>query len=204
MSEFDQKAAEWDNNPMHMERSRAVADNIEKQISLHRNMSVLEFGAGTGTTSMFLARRVKDIVMMDSSTEMVKRMNEKIREEGIKNLKALHFDLENDYYSGKFDLIFTQMVLHHVIDTGQILRKFTAMLNPCGYIAIADLYSEDGSFHGNGFTGHAGFDPDELGRMLTENKFVNIYHNKCFTIHKNIDGKGRTAFDMFLLSARLE
>jgi ubiquinone/menaquinone biosynthesis C-methylase UbiE len=204
MSEFDHKAAEWDNNPMHLERSRAVAENIEKQISLHRNMSVLEFGAGTGTTSMFLAGRVRDIVMMDSSTGMVNKMNEKIKAEGIRNLKALHLDLENDFYSGKFDLIFCQMVLHHVEDVDQLLRKFSNMLNPCGYIAIADLYPEDGEFHGHGFTGHNGFDPDELGKMLSENKFTNIYHNRCFTIVKEIEGKGKRSFDMFLLSARLE
>ena len=63
------------------------------------------------------------------------------------------------YGEGSFDLIYTLMVLHHVGDVETIIRKFRGLLNPGGYLAIADLYSEDGSFHGEGFSGHMGFDP---------------------------------------------
>ena len=50
------------------------------------------------------------------------------------------------------------MVLHHVTDIENIIRKFHNLLNPDGHLAIADLYTEDGSFHGKEFTGHKGFD----------------------------------------------
>ncbi len=33
----------------------------------------------------------------------------------------------------------------------RILEKFHDLLNPSGYLAIADLYPEDGSFHGLSF-----------------------------------------------------
>jgi hypothetical protein len=32
--------------------------------------------------------------------------------------------------------------------------------------AIADLYPEDDSFHGEGFAGYKGFDPEELSGLL--------------------------------------
>ena len=58
------------------------------------------------------------------------------------------------------------MVLHHVGDIDTIIKKFHDLLNPGGYLAIADLYSEDGSFHGEGFHGHRGFDPVSLAALL--------------------------------------
>jgi 16S rRNA A1518/A1519 N6-dimethyltransferase RsmA/KsgA/DIM1 with predicted DNA glycosylase/AP lyase activity len=48
MNEFDIKAAEWDNNPMHWERSEAIVNEIIKLIPLSNKMTALEYGAGTG------------------------------------------------------------------------------------------------------------------------------------------------------------
>jgi 2-polyprenyl-3-methyl-5-hydroxy-6-metoxy-1,4-benzoquinol methylase len=149
MNEFDLKAAEWDNNPMHIERSKAIASGIKARIPLNKNMTALEFGAGTGTTSLFLADSLKEITMMDNSHGMVSVMTEKIRSAPLKNLKVVEFDLDKDeYIKEHFDLVFNQMVLHHVSDVNSIIGKFKKLLNPGGYLAIADLYKEDGSFHG--------------------------------------------------------
>ncbi len=152
INEFDIKAAGWDNNPMHWDRSVAITDLMKKLIPLKKRMIALEYGAGTGIASFLLKDYLKEITLMDSSSEMVRVMNEKIKNTKVKNLKPLNFDLENsDYTRGKFDLIFTQMVLHHVTDIENIIRKFYDLLNPGGYMAIADLYPEDGSFHGEEF-----------------------------------------------------
>ena len=202
-SEFDLKAQQWDNNPVHWDRSVAVADHIRKLIPLKKEMVALEFGAGTGIASFLLKDYLKEITMMDSSTEMVKVMNEKIKKTGVGNLKALNFDLEEtDYAESDFDLIFTQMALHHVRDIGNILRKFHDLLHPGGYLAIADLYPEDGSFHGEGFTGHKGFDIELLSRQVKDQGFTEISHRKCFVMTRKISDTETKNFDIFLLIAR--
>ena len=204
MNEFDIKAADWDSNPMHLARSKAVAENIIRYIPLDSNMRALEYGAGTGSTSHILSDHLKEIIMMDNSPGMVQMMNEKILKTNVKNLKALHFDLEHDEYKGTgFDLIFTQMVLHHVSDIESIINKFRNLLNSGGYIAIADLYLEDGSFHGEGFEGHKGFNPEELSDILRKHGFSDPRHSACFTIQKDIPGKGMGKFEVFILTARL-
>lgn len=204
MNEFDIKAAEWDRNPMHWDRSEAIANEIKKIIPLKKEMSALEYGAGTGITSFLLKEYLKEITLMDNSTEMVKMITEKIKTTGVKNLKVLNFDLEhNDYTDGKFDLIFTQMVLHHVIDIESIISRFGNLLNPGGYLAIADLYEEDGSFHGEGFTGHLGFNIEKLSEILVKNKFRNISHETCFVINRKISDTETKQFGVFLLTARL-
>jgi tRNA (cmo5U34)-methyltransferase len=204
MNEFDIKAADWDKNPMHWDRSEAIANEILKLIPLTSEMTALEYGAGTGITSFLLREHVKEITLMDNSTEMVRVMNEKINSSGVKNLKVLNFDLEHtDYKDGKFDLIFTQMVLHHVADIDSIIKRFRILLNPGGYLAIADLYEEDGSFHGEGFTGHRGFNIENLSGTISKYKFENISHRKCFTIDRIISDTESKQFEVFLLIANL-
>ena len=203
MNEFDLKAAGWDENPMHYERSKAVAEFIRRMIPLNKEMTALEFGAGTGITSMLLADSLREITMTDNSGGMVDAMNKRLIKTGLLNLKALHFDLEKDDYAGEtVDLLFSQMVLHHIADVDSIIRKIVSLLNPGGYIAIADIYPEDGSFHGTGFDGHKGFDPEELSVKLRQNKFENIACQKCFTIRKEANGQMKE-FDVFLLTGRL-
>ena len=202
MNEFDVKAAGWDQNPMHRERSVAIVKELLRQMPVRKEMTAMEFGAGTGITSFLLKDHIKEITMVDSSSGMVNVMQEKVKVAKIKNLKPLLFNLETEEWTGnKFDLIITQMVLHHVIDLDNIFRKFYKIINPGGYLAIADLYPEDGSFHGEGFTGHKGFDTDALSDRLREQGFGNISGRKCFVINKEISEKESRQFDVFLLIA---
>jgi tRNA (cmo5U34)-methyltransferase len=203
MNEFDIKAAEWDNNPMHWDRSEAIAIEIKKLIPVNKEMSALEYGAGTGITSFLLKDSLREITLMDNSTEMVRVMNDKIKTKKVENLKALNFDLEKtDYLEESFDLIFTQMVLHHVADIESIIGRFSKLLNPGGYIAVADLYEEDGSFHGAGFTGHKGFNVEVLSSLLNKYNFSDISSRTCFVIDRKISESETKKFEVFLIIAK--
>jgi tRNA (cmo5U34)-methyltransferase len=202
MSEFDIKAADWDKNPMHWNRSEAIVKEIRKRIPLNRNMTAMEYGAGTGIASFLLRDDLKEITLMDNSSEMVRIITEKIEASKVSNLKVLYSDLEhNNHYTGKFDFIFTQMVLHHVSDIETIINKFSILLNAGGFLAIADLYKEDGSFHGEGFNGHNGFDPESLLAILRKNQFGNISHRSCFVIDRKVSETETKKFEVFLLTA---
>jgi 2-polyprenyl-3-methyl-5-hydroxy-6-metoxy-1,4-benzoquinol methylase len=203
MNEFDLKAAGWDQNPIVWDRAEAIANEIKRLIPLNKQMTALEFGAGTGVTSFILKDSLKEITLMDNSSEMVKIMKNKIKTSGVKNLTALNFNLEqSDFKNAKFDLIFNQMVLHHITDIKDIITKFYNLLNPGGYLAIADLYSEDGSFHGEGFTGHKGFDIEELSASIKKQGFTDISHRKCYTINKKVSDTVTKPFDVFLIIAK--
>jgi len=93
MNEFDIKAADWDQNPMHWDRSESITNQIKKLIPLKKHMTALEYGAGTGIASFMLKDYIKEITLMDSSSEMVRAINDKIRTTKVKNLKTLNFDL---------------------------------------------------------------------------------------------------------------
>jgi ubiquinone/menaquinone biosynthesis C-methylase UbiE len=203
MNQFDEAARAWDSNPIHRERSEAIALKINKKIDFNPEMTALEFGAGTGILSFLLKDYLKDIILMDSSSEMVKVMEEKVRKEQASNLKPLNYDLEISEYTGPpVDLVFTQMVLHHINDVPAILSKFYRMLNSGGCIAIADLYSEDGSFHDPDFSGHRGFDMIEFSEILKSIGFHNIQHEPCYVIKKLTEVNQMKEFPVFLLVAK--
>lgn len=202
MNEFDLKAAEWDKQQMHRDRAEAVAAEIVRQIPLDETMTAMEFGAGTGLLSFMLKDRLKEITLIDNSEGMVKVLNEKLVSAKADSLKAVKADIEHeDPQLGTFDLIYTLMVLHHVRDVETVVKKFHDMLNPGGYLAIADLYREDGSFHGDGFHGHKGFDPAALAAMLEKNGFSGIKHKKVYEIDKKISENRSKSFDIFLMTA---
>jgi tRNA (cmo5U34)-methyltransferase len=201
-NEFDLKAFDWDENPVHHARSRAIAKEMLRLLPLQKEMRALEFGSGTGILSFLLKDYFNEIVMMDSSGEMVKVMTKKIEVKSVKNLKPILFDLENDSYGrSTFDLIFTQMALHHISDIEKIFNKFYKLVNPNGYLVIADLYQEDGTFHGEGFTGHKGFNIEELSSTLRKCKFNVIANEQCFVINKEISEKVTNQYPVFLLIA---
>lgn len=202
MNEFDVKATGWDSNPMHWDRSKAIAEELQRVVPFRMGTKALEFGAGTGILSFMLKDYFEEITLLDSSLEMIRIIKEKIAASGVKNFNPLFFDLEHaELPNRKFDLIFTQMAMHHVADINSVIDRFYKMLNAGGYLAIADLYPEDGSFHGEEFTGHLGFDVNVFARKLSEKGFVSIAHSKCYTINRELPDGKVLQFPIFLLTA---
>lgn len=199
---FDQVAREWDMNKMHTERTNAIASALLKKGLVRPGMTGLEFGSGTGLLSIALKDHFSEITLIDSSAEMVKITIEKLEEQGIRHLHPEFFDLEHeDYTSRKFDVVFSQMVLHHTDDIQKIFCKFFELLNPKGVLVIADLYAEDGSFHDSAFTGHKGFDPAVLAELLSKHGFTEIDFQPCFTIKKPSETSATKEYPVFLLTA---
>lgn len=201
MSEFDSRAKDWDKEMRHVERSRAIASELLKAVPLNGDMKALEFGAGTGLLSFILKDSFAGITMMDNSTEMVKVAQGKIAAEKAHHMNAVCLDLEKENYSGEFDIIYTQMVLHHVVNIEIIFEKFYSLLKNGGYLAIADLYSEDGSFHGADFRGHRGFDMKNLSSLLNKHGFGSISHRQCYNLKKNIASGELREYPIFLMVA---
>lgn len=201
MTDFNQAARSWDSNNIHVQRSEAIATNLLARVTLLPEMKALEFGAGTGILSFMLADRFDRIVMMDSASEMVAVMQEKVEAGDYQNLKPSLFDMTiQPYELETFNCVFSQMALHHVADTKAILPRFYELLQNDGFLAIADLYTEDGSFHGDGFDGHNGFDVVELEEEMKKVGFRSVQTETCFVVRK-MTTEGLKDFPVFLMIA---
>lgn len=202
MSEFDTKARVWDDNPEHHDRSLAIASKLLENIPVDPTMKALELGAGTGILSFLLQEKFQKIVLIDSSAEMIRVCQEKILQQRVTNLFPVFCDLEKEnFYTEAFDVIFSQMVFHHIADIGAMARKLYGMLKEGGYIAIADLYAEEGSFHGSQFQGHKGFDAGAFCKIFESAGFKELHYQTCFSMRRK-DGMEEREYPVFLMTGK--
>lgn len=202
MSEFDQKAQDWDKNKMHLERTIAVAGQLQKMVTFKPSMKAMEFGAGTGLLSFYLKDWFSEITLMDSSREMLKMAKKKMETGDHSKFRTLFLNLEmEDYRGDPFDIVYSQMVLHHVRDIDAIIRKFYHLLNPKGILAIADLYQEDGSFHDGNMDVHKGFDPEKLLAILLQQGLHDSKIAPSFVIRKEVSPAIIKEYPVFLMTA---
>jgi ubiquinone/menaquinone biosynthesis C-methylase UbiE len=196
---FDAKAKTWDNDPVKVARAAAVAKAIRENVPLTTQMSALEFGCGTGLLSFELKPYLGRITLGDNSPGMLAALQEKLDAAKIANMHPVMMDLDKDAIPpASFDLIFTAMTLHHIDDTEKVLRDMYAMLTQPGYLCVADLDAEDGSFHGPDFSGHKGFDREDLAGKARQAGFHRVHFTTAFHMSKGT-GPGQTAFPIFLM-----
>lgn len=203
MTNFDERAKDWDTDPKKVERARVVADAIRNALPLSSGMKALEYGCGTGLLSFALQSELGEITLADTSQGMLDVLAEKIASAGVTNMHPVKLDLASDPLpEQRYDLTFSLMTLHHIQDVEDILVKFRDILLPNGYLMVADLDKEDGSFHTDGTTDvHLGFDRSELQKLVEEVGFGNVTFSTAYEIKKQISNEEKT-FPVFLLKAQ--
>ena len=203
MTSFDERAKDWDSDPKKVERARVVAEAIRKAIPLEHSMKALEYGCGTGLLSFALQPDLGQITLADTSQGMLDVLADKITAAKVTNMRAIRQDLESDPVPAeRFDLTYSLMTLHHIHDVKKVLIKFHDLLVPHGYLLVADLDKEDGSFHTDGTTDvHKGFDRLELQRLVEEIGFKHVRFSTAYAITKKIDNEDKT-FPIFLMTAQ--
>lgn len=199
---FDSKARQWDENPVFRERAERIGQAIRARIPLNRSMTALDYGCGTGLLSFPLQEALGRITLMDSSAGMLAVAQEKIAAAGLTHLSTRRVDLAADPPADeRYDLIYTSMTLHHIPDTDHILRVFHDLLKPGGWLAIADLDREDGSFHGPEVDVHHGFDRADLAARAAAAGFGEAGFETVFEIEKESE-TGKRSYPVFLMTAR--
>ena len=198
MNPFDLKAAEWDDNPGRVENTRKIAAAIKQAVPFSKTMSAMEFGCGTGLVSRELLPSLGEILAIDLSSGMIAQLQNRIAEAGLQNITAQCLDIFTAPPAGPFDFIFSAMALHHVPDTDALLDCLAGLLAPGGFIALADLDTEDGTFHGeDAGPVHHGFDRAELMKKLRARGFSKTAAVTAHTMHKN-----SRDYSVFLITAR--
>lgn len=196
---FDDRARTWDDDP---HRGRLAADvfaALARAVPLRPDMAALDVGAGTGLLTLALAPRVRRVVAIDSSAGMLDVLRRKAQAADVRNVVLLQTDVATGPLPpGPYDLVASAMTLHHVADVEALFRKFYALLAPGGFLALADLEAEDGSFHADSADiPHFGFERAALARQLAAAGFADVR----FTSAARIEKRSRE-YAVFLAAAR--
>jgi ubiquinone/menaquinone biosynthesis C-methylase UbiE len=202
VNDFDARAKDWDSDPTKVERAHAIAAAIRANVALAPTMRMLEYGCGTGLLGFALRPHVGELTLADVSDGMLAVVREKLAATPDPHVRPLKLDLVTDPLPDRrFDIVCSMMTLHHIPDTARVLQQFAVLLEPCGLLCIADLDTEDGSFHGAGFEGHNGFDRAELAAKTQHAGFASTRFVTAYEMHKAVGTSTRT-FPIFLMVAQ--
>ncbi len=165
---FDALARTWDEDAARTERARALAAAIAERVPLQDHWVAMDYGCGTGTLSLLLASRLARVVAVDNAQGMLDVLSEKLRAAGVANVETRCLDLTTQAPPAEqFDFVVSSMALHHIADPASLVLRLGGLLRSGGYMAIADLEAEDGSFHGEGVGDvHHGFSEQQMRSFL--------------------------------------
>ncbi len=204
MIDFNKVAATWDANPKRVKLAHDVAEAMIRVLQPEQSMEALDFGCGTGLVTLRLQPLVRSITGVDSSPEMLAVLQDKVKRQGLTNVHTRLADFDKgEVPEGRFDLLVSSMTLHHVPDTAALLRLWFDLLVPGGLLGVADLDTEDGSFHGDN-TGvfHLGFDRARIKKLLEDTGFHQVQATTAAAMKKEIAGGGEREFTVFLVTGR--
>ena len=193
---FKHKADSYEKINHRVANVENIASAILGSIHFKPDMNLVDFGSGTGLLLEKIAPLVNSITAIDISASMNQQLESK-RDSIDCELEIIEMDLNQAVLNRKFDGIISSMTMHHIDDISAMFENFYALLNPGGFIAIADLETEDGSFHTED-TGvfHFGFEPGEILGFATKAGFKNTAVSNVSTVRKP-----QGNYPVFLLSA---
>jgi len=193
---FKDKAENWDKGTVQKSTPLAIAEAIRENFSLTKEIEIMDFGVGTGLLGFEIAKDVKKVFGVDMSPSMLAKLREKNTPQ--LSIEAVEKDIIKEPLTDVFDGIISSMTLHHVEDLQGFFQSIYKNLHDGGFIAIADLEKEDGTFHSDN-TGvyHFGFEKEALCKIAEASGFRDVHWTNVTTIEKP-----HNSFGVFLLTAR--
>lgn len=115
---------------------RKTIDGTMKYIN--KEARVLEFGCGTGITTLPIAAGAGSVTAVDTSPQMLKQAREKAERGGVDNIEFLEGDLTlKELKPASFDVVTAFNVLLYLPDQEGSMKRIGELLKPGGILAAA-------------------------------------------------------------------
>ncbi|MBP2099386.1 class I SAM-dependent methyltransferase [Enterococcus rivorum] len=177
---FEAMATKYDSLE-RIEMSKIIANEIRNHIVSGKEKIAIDYGCGTGLVGLELYNEFHSLLFVDAAKNMITLVQQKIKNNQIKNATALCLDLESSMvpnFSG--DYLLLVQVLLHVQDIEPFLRNLYEHLNNNGQILIVDFNYTESIISDKV---HNGFKQENLMEIMEEIGFAEIkvktfYHGK--------------------------
>lgn len=134
-SKFQWDASDYAN---HSSVQQKWARELISKLNLMGNESLLDVGCGDGKVTAEVASYLKDgiVVGIDNSEEMIVLANDKFPSHAYPNLSFQRQDARELPFCQEFNVIFSNAVLHWVLDHGPVLKGIYQALKPNGRVVV--------------------------------------------------------------------
>ncbi len=170
---FDELAGRFGRDYVPGRSWQALANML---ITLLPAITVADLGAGEGTLSQLLARKVRRVIAIDNSQKMVEFGSNLAKKHGFKNLEYRLGDIQDPpIATGSVDLAILSQALHHATKPERAIAAAYRILKKKGRLAILDLLSHQFEKARELYLDQwLGFSEVELHRLLEEAGFREI------------------------------
>lgn len=104
------------------------------KLFLDRDMTVLDFGCGTGSITIEIAKNVKRVKAIDTSKGMIEKAKQQAESNSILNIEYSQTSIFDEQLKEKsFDVILSFNVLHYIEDIPTVMKQINKLLKPNGY-----------------------------------------------------------------------
>ena len=175
---FDKYAKVWNSYSFVQENIKNFIKFINEKNYLNKNVTIMDFGCGTGILGINLINNVKKVIFLDSSKEMIKQVQIGLKKKDVLNYEIIEGEI-NDYKGDKIDLILVTNVLNYIDDINNVINKFSNILKKGGKVLVVDLIetSEDIS------NTHNGFKPENVVKLFENNGFNNVKYENFYDLN---------------------
>jgi SAM-dependent methyltransferase len=111
---------------------------------LTSDMVVLEVACGAAHQAQAIAERVRQVVGVDLTPEMLEAGRRRLDDAKVPNVLLQEGNASAlPFVDDSFDLVYSRFALHHVEDPAAVVSESTRVARPSGRVAMIDLVSPD-------------------------------------------------------------
>jgi ubiquinone/menaquinone biosynthesis C-methylase UbiE len=138
---WDERVEAWE-EVAATESFLAIRDRIVELAQPRLDDYAVDLGAGTGLLALALAPRVRELVAVDISEQMLARLDDAAAADGVHNVEPVVADLRRlPLEDESATLVVSNYAFHHLDDSGKELALAEArrILRPGGRLVICDM-----------------------------------------------------------------
>ena len=144
---FEKNAAKFrEKQALIIENAQYVANlrELVELTGLAKASTAVEIGPGEGQYLLELAQQFKQVFAIDNSKQMLELAEANAAKQNINNIEFIHGTAGSQTYEKtRADIAVCNMVLHHIASPKNAIADIANLLNPNGYMLLAELCHHD-------------------------------------------------------------
>lgn len=172
---FNQIAPQY-NEQRRIVYGDALREIIFNQTKIEKEDTVADIGAGTGYLTLELAKKAAEVIAVDNSSQMLCIARDEADKAELTNIRFMDGNAEQlPLEPEAVDLVYANMLLHHVNDPLQVFKEMNRILKPGGKVIVTDINEHEHTWLRQEKSDlWLGFSRDDLSEWLKEAGFNHI------------------------------